>query len=69
MRGWESSAERLPPGYRLDTSDAAYWKLRRPDGTAAASFGVWGVSREAVERVACKDHKRSKLSLLSRRAL
>ena len=66
MRGWESSEERLPPGYRLDTSDAASWVLRRPDGTAAARFGVWAASKEGVERVARNDHKR-RVSLLSRR--
>jgi hypothetical protein len=66
MRGWESSKERLPPGYRLDTSDAASWVLRRPDGTAAARFGVWSASKEGVERVARNDHKR-RVSLFRRR--
>ena len=69
MRGWESSGGRLPPGYRLDTYDAASWVLRRPDGTAVARFGVWGASRGGIERAACNDHKRSKVSLLSRRIL
>lgn len=57
MRGWESKGERLPPGYRLDTSDAASWVLRRPDGTAVARFGVWDASREGIERVARNDYK------------
>jgi hypothetical protein len=57
MRGWESKGEHLPPGYRLDTSDAASWVLRRPDGTAVARFGVWDASRESVERVARNDYK------------
>jgi hypothetical protein len=64
MRGWESSEERLPPGYRLDTSDAASWVLRRPDGTAVARFGAWAASKEAVERVARDDHKKRRASLL-----
>jgi hypothetical protein len=67
MRGWESSEERLPPGYRLDTSDAASWVLRRSDGTAAARFGVWAASKEAVERVARNDHKKRRVSLQGRR--
>lgn len=57
MRGWESKAERLPPGYRLDTSDAAAWVLRRPNGTAVARFGVWGATREDVEWEARNDYK------------
>lgn len=57
MRGWESKGEHLPPGYRLDTSDAASWVLRRPDGTAVARFGVWVASREDIERAARNDHK------------
>ena len=66
MRGWESSEERLPPGYRLDTSDAASWVLRRPDGTAVVRFGVWAASKEGVERVARNDYER-RVSLLRRR--
>ncbi len=50
----------------MDTSDAASWVLRRLDGTAAARFGVWAASKEAVERVARNDHKR-RVSLLRRR--
>lgn len=57
MRGWESKGEHLPPGYRLDTSDAATWVLRRPDGTAVARFGVWVAIRDDIERVARNDHK------------
>jgi len=55
MRGWERGRERLPPGYRLDTSDPAIWALRRPDGTATAYFSAWSASREAVERAARDD--------------
>jgi hypothetical protein len=61
-----ATGQRLPPGYRLDTSDAASWVLRRPDGTAAARFGVWAASKEGIERVARNDHKR-RVSLLRRR--
>jgi hypothetical protein len=69
MRGWERRGVHLPPGYRLDTYDAASWVLRRSDGTAVARFGVWDASREGIERVASKDQKRSKVSLMSRRTL
>jgi hypothetical protein len=59
VRGWErGKEERLPPGYRVDTTDAANWILRRPDGTAAGYFGVWGISKRAVERAARDDHRR-----------
>jgi hypothetical protein len=57
MRGWENSGVRLPPGYRLDTSEVVSWVLRRPDGTAAARFGVWGASRNNIERAARDDHE------------
>jgi hypothetical protein len=57
LRGWERNAERLPPGYRLDTTDAATWALRRPDGTVVSYFCVWSVTREAVERAAREDHR------------
>ena len=58
MRGWErGEEERLPPGYRVDTTDAAIWILRRPDGTVAGYFGVWGASRKALERAARDDHR------------
>jgi hypothetical protein len=47
VRGWErGNEERLPPGYRMDTTDAAVWILRRPDGTVAGYFGVWGGEQE-----------------------
>lgn len=61
VRGWErGEEERLPPGYRVDTTDAAVWTLRRPDGTVAGYFGAWGASRRAVERAARDDyHKRA----------
>jgi hypothetical protein len=41
----------------VDTTDAAIWILRRPDGTVAGYFGVWGASRRAVERAARDDHR------------
>ena len=53
----------------MDTSDPAFWVLRRPDGTAVARFGVWDASRERIERVACNDYKLSKFSLLGGRTL
>jgi hypothetical protein len=41
VRGWErGNEEQLPPGYRMDTTDAAVWILRRPDGTVVGYFGV-----------------------------
>ena len=59
MRGWErGEEERLPPGYRVDTTDAAVWILRRPDGTVAGYFGAWGASRRALERVAGEDYRK-----------
>jgi hypothetical protein len=57
LRGWEQSTERLPLGYRLDTTDAAVWVLRRPDGTAMSNHSVWTVTRKAVERAAQDDHR------------
>jgi hypothetical protein len=42
----------------MDTTDAAVWILRRPDGTVAGYFGVWGANRRAVERAARDDHRR-----------
>jgi hypothetical protein len=57
LRGWERYTERLPPGYRLDTTDAAIWVLRRPDGTPASYFSAWSATREAVERAARNDHR------------
>ena len=57
LRGWERNTERLPPGYRLDTIDAAIWVLRRPDGTPASYFSAWSATREAVERAARADRR------------
>jgi hypothetical protein len=58
VHGWErGQEERLPPGYRLDTSDVAIWALRRPDGTVAGYFSAWGTSRRAVERTARDDYR------------
>jgi hypothetical protein len=57
LRGWERNTERLPPGYRLDTIDAANWVLRRPDGTPASYFSAWSATREAVERAARADRR------------
>jgi len=59
MRGWEQGKqERLLPGYRVDTTDAAIWTLRRRDGTVAGYFSVWGASRRTVERAARDDYRR-----------
>jgi hypothetical protein len=59
--GWESGEEQLPLGYGLDTPDGGTWALRRPDGARRCTyFGVWGVSREAVERAAREDRARRK---------
>jgi hypothetical protein len=69
VKGWERKVERLPPGYRLDTTDPASWVLRRPDGTMVARFGVWDASREGIERIACNDYKLIKFSLSGVRAL
>jgi hypothetical protein len=63
VRGWERGGpEQLPPGYRIDTTDAATWVLRRPDGTVAGCtvagyFGVWGASKTIIERTARNDHR------------
>ena len=60
MRGWEHGREaRLPPGYRLDTSDTAIWVLRRADSMSVARFSAWGVTREGVERAAWDDYRKS----------
>jgi hypothetical protein len=69
VKGWERKAEHLPPGYLLDTSDAASWILRRSDGTVVARFGVWSVSREIIERAACNDYKLGKGSRSGERIL
>lgn len=62
MRGWERGRERLPPSYRLDTSDPAIWVLRRPDGTVTAYFSAWSATREAVEHAARDDDNRRRRS-------
>jgi hypothetical protein len=68
VRGWErGKEERLPPGYRMDTTDAAIWILRRPDGTVAGYFGVWGANRSTVERAARDDHRRRATDSTQRR--
>ena len=46
----------LPSGYRLDRSDPDVWTLRRAEGWVVAYFSAWGVTKEAVEEVARKDH-------------
>lgn len=59
MRGWgRDEQELLPPGYRLDTIDAAVWALRRPDGTAVRYFGVREANRKEIERAAREDYRR-----------
>ena len=47
---------RLPPGYRLDRSDPDVWALCRQAGWVVAHFSARGVTREAIEQVAWKDH-------------
>ncbi len=47
----------LPPGYRLDRSDADVWTLRRPKGWVVAHFSAWGVTKEAVEQTAWEDYE------------
>ena len=47
---------RLPPGYRLDTSDSDVWALRRPEGWVVAYFSTRGVTKEAIEQVAQEDY-------------
>jgi hypothetical protein len=70
MQGWEQGQERLPPGYRLDTSDPATWALRRADGTAIACFSAWSAARESVERAARDDdHRRRKSKSKLRKAM
>jgi hypothetical protein len=59
VRGWERGRrETLPPGYRVDTTDAAIWVLRRPDDTVAGYFGAWGVSKSVIERAARTDYRK-----------
>jgi hypothetical protein len=45
----------LPPDYQLDSSHPDILVLRRPDGTAVASFSAEWFAIEAVERAAVKD--------------
>jgi hypothetical protein len=55
MQGREGPP-RLPDGYRLDlSSDPDAPVLRRPDGTAAARFSAWGMTKEAIEQEALED--------------
>ena len=35
---------RLPPGYRLDTSDPDVWALRRPEGWNVGYFSARGAT-------------------------
>jgi hypothetical protein len=48
---------RLPPGYRLDTSDPDVWALRRAEGWVVAYFSAWGATKEAIEQVAWEDYE------------
>ena len=34
---------RLPPGYRLDSSDPDLWALRRYEGWVVAYFSAWAL--------------------------
>jgi hypothetical protein len=67
MRGWERGRERLPPDYRLDTSDPAIWVLRRPDGTGTAYFSAWSAIRETVECAAKDDDNRRRSRSMRRK--
>ena len=56
MQGREGPSIKLPEGYRLDlSSDPDAPVLRRPDGTAAARFSAWGMTKEAIEQEALED--------------
>jgi hypothetical protein len=55
MTGLEEEPHLLP-GYRLDRSDPDVWTLRRAEGWLVAYSSAWGVTKEAVEEVARKDH-------------
>ena len=51
--GTGSSKEpRLPPGYRVDHSDADVLVLRCPHGKVVARFSAQGATAEAIEREA-----------------
>jgi hypothetical protein len=52
---WEEP--RLPPGYRLDSSDPDVWALRRSEGWVVAYFSARGATREAIERAAWDDYR------------
>jgi hypothetical protein len=55
MQGREGPPK-LPEGYSLDlSSDPDAPALRRPDGTAAARFSAWGMTKEAIEQEALED--------------
>jgi hypothetical protein len=55
MQGREGPLN-LPEGYSLDlSSDPDAPVLRRPDGTAAARFSAWGMTKEAIEQEALED--------------
>jgi hypothetical protein len=47
----------LPPGYRLDRSDSDVWMLRRSEGWVVAYFSARGVTKEAIEQIACEDYE------------
>jgi hypothetical protein len=47
---------RLPPGYRLDRSDADVCTLRRPGGWVVAYFSARGAIKEAIEQTAWADY-------------
>jgi hypothetical protein len=56
--GTGSSREvRLPPGYRVDRSDADVLVLRCPNGTAVAYFSARGATAEAIEQEARTHHR------------
>jgi hypothetical protein len=50
-----SGEPRLPPGYRLDRSDADVWTLRRPEGWVVAHFSARSATEEAIEQTAWED--------------
>ena len=54
-----SEEPRLPPGYRLDRSDADVWTLRRPAGWVVARFSARGAAKEAIEQTAWEDYEGS----------
>jgi hypothetical protein len=66
MQGREGPPK-LPEGYSLDlSSDPDAPALRRPDGTVAARFSAWGMTKEAIEREALEDLLHSSEEPLSR---